>query len=336
MASETLDPATIAALPEEGEVISVTRHGETNWSTGKRVDVRVGDKITSYFLKVITVPEFVGAAQGEYEGQKALSAVIPSHVIAPLAWGYFAQDDTKAWYLTYFRNLRPISMSRPPPLEHLLSTVRNLHDNSVSPTGQFGFHVTPYYGAPPMIVDWTDNWEEFFTRDFRASIVYAQRTHGHIAGLQALADEFFDKVVPRLLRPLQTGGRRIKPSLCHGDLWDGNIQIDAESGEPVIFDPCPFYGHCEMDLQCMRRNRYTVGIGFVQMYGQVAASEPREDFDDRNALYAIRNDIMTAGMYPERLGCLADAKEEMRRLIAKHPEGLSSFGGDLTPTGKVC
>ncbi len=30
--------------------------------------------------------------------------------------------------------------------------------------------------------------------------------------LQAVAEAFIDKVVPRLLRPLQTGGRTIKPS----------------------------------------------------------------------------------------------------------------------------
>jgi hypothetical protein len=34
----------------------------------------------------------------------------------------------------------------------------------------------------------------------------------------SVAEEFFEKVVPRLLRPLQSGGRSIKPTLVHGDL----------------------------------------------------------------------------------------------------------------------
>lgn len=96
-----------------------------------------------------------------------------------------------------------------------------------------------------------------------------------------------EKVVPRLLRPLQTGGRTIKPSLCHGDLWDGNIQMDIDTQKRVVFDPCPFYGHHEMDLQCMQSPRYNIGRNFINEYVNVGESEPREDLDDPNALYAV-------------------------------------------------
>lgn len=30
-----------------------------------------------------------------------------------------------------------------------------------------------------------------------------------------------------------------------GDLWDGNVQIDIDTEEPIIFDSCAFYGHNE-------------------------------------------------------------------------------------------
>src|SRR5436190_24131424 len=103
-------------------------------------------------------------AEAEYEGQKAISAVIADNAVEPIAWGFFEGDKTKAWFLTSFRNLR----ARTPPLLPLLSIIKKLHQESVSPTGKFGFHVTPFYGPPPMIVDWTDNWEEFWTREFRS------------------------------------------------------------------------------------------------------------------------------------------------------------------------
>ncbi len=222
-------------------------------------------------------------AEAEYEGQKAISAIIPEHAVPPIAWGYYEGDRTKAWFLTHFRELA----DRKVLLEPFLSLVLKLHRESVSPTGKFGFHVTPFFGPPPMIVDWTDNWEEFWTREFRSTIEYALRMRGDDPEFREVAEEFIEKVVPRLLRPLQTGGRNIKPSLCHGDLWDGNIQVDLETNKPTIFDTCPFYGHDEMDLQAMRAARYTMGLEFVEMYGKVAASEPTADFDDRNALYAV-------------------------------------------------
>lgn len=37
--------------------------------------------------------------------------------------------------------------------------------------------------------------------------------------LQDLAPGMFEKVIPRLLRPMETNGRSMKPSLVHGELW---------------------------------------------------------------------------------------------------------------------
>lgn len=232
-------------------------------------------------------------AEAEYEGQKAMSAIIPENAVKPIAWGYQV-GKTKSWFLTRFRDLRataPGTLANPENVKEmhsdLLNIVMKMHQQSLSPTGKFGFHVTPYYGPPRMIVDWTDNWEEFWTREFRSGLKYVQRMRGEDPQLLKVAEEFIEKAVPRLLRPLQTGGRNIKPSLCHGDLWDGNIQTDCDTGERVLFDPCPFYGHNEMDLQCMRTSQYSIGLQFVERYGDLGASEPVDDFDDRNALYAM-------------------------------------------------
>jgi fructosamine-3-kinase len=38
-----------------------------------------------------------------------------------------------------------------------------------------------------------------------------------------------------------------KPSLLHGDLWNGNF-FAQENGQPAVFDPAVYYGHREMDL----------------------------------------------------------------------------------------
>lgn len=98
------------------------------------------------------------------------------------------------------------------------------------------------------------------THEFPPGLGYALKMRGDDVELVDVTGEFLDKAVPSFLRPLQTGGGRIKPCLCHGGLWAGNIQIDVEMKQPVAFDPCLFYGHDKMDLQCMRSPQYAVGL----------------------------------------------------------------------------
>ncbi|KAI0376957.1 Fructosamine kinase-domain-containing protein [Hypomontagnella monticulosa] len=322
-----LDQAILDVLPKKCQILSVGHHGKTNWSTGLKIDTKVDSEKEEYFVKIVERREFVGMSQAEYEGQKALTTYIPDNVVTPVAWGFFKEDNSKSFFLTRFRHLSAYSS----PASQLLAIIKKLHQSSVSPTGKFGFHVTTFYGPPTMINDWTDNWEEYFTRQFRANLAYAQQERGDDPELQELAEEFIEKVIPRLLRPLQTGGRSIKPTLCHGDLWDGNIQIDVETKQPIMFDSCCFYGHNEMDLQCMGDPRYALGMDFIDLYkNEVGASEPREDFYDRHDLYSIRNNICVAGMWPQWAPLLITAKDEMRRLLAKHPEGLDGFKEDST------
>ena len=64
------------------------------------------------------------------------------------------------------------------------------------------------------------------------------------------------KVIPRLLRPLETGGRSIRPCLVHSDLWPGNCKPDANTDEIMMFDSCAFWGHNEFDLGSWRAPRY--------------------------------------------------------------------------------
>ena len=42
-----------------------------------------------------------------------------------------------------------------------------------------------------------------------------------------------------------------KPSLIHGDLWNGNFLVAAD-GSACLIDPAVYYGHREMDLAMTR------------------------------------------------------------------------------------
>lgn len=98
-----------------------------------------------------------------------------------------------------------------------------------------------------------------------------------------------DKVVPRLLNPLQEKGRVLKPSLVHGDCWDGNTAQDVRTGQAYVFDVCSFYGHNEYDVGNWRAPRHRVsGEVYVECYKQlIPPSEPAEEWNARQLLYSL-------------------------------------------------
>ena len=116
----------------------------------------------------------------------------------------------------------------------------------------------------------------------------------------------YEKVVPRLLRPLETEGRTLKPCLVHGDFWDGNTAVAIESGQLYMFDSGAFWGHNECKLQIVyhlllrkaysplddlascRPARSKLGRPFMEEYFKhFPITPPEEDWEDRNLLYSL-------------------------------------------------
>ena len=177
----------------------------------------------------------------EFQGQSALRAMIPNNIPRPVAYGVFDEDRSKHFYIAEFHDMQE---SVPQPRQ-LIPVLKQLHQSSVSPTGKFGFPVTTYKGYFPLECSWCDSWEEFFRRQFRAELKWEAVVRGPNEEIEQLAEEIIAKVIPRLLRPLQTGGRTIKPTLCHGDLWQGNVEIDVSTHQPILYDSCAVYAHNE-------------------------------------------------------------------------------------------
>jgi len=76
-------------------------------------------------------------------------------------------------------------------------------------------------------------------------MVTIEESQGPDEELRELFGQTMSMVVPRLLRPLETGGRQIKPSLVQGDLNSGNVSVDVETGRPVLYDATCLYAHNE-------------------------------------------------------------------------------------------
>jgi fructosamine-3-kinase len=180
-------------------------------------------------------------ALGEYQSQKELEKYLPDNTVVPLAYGTLENDPSVSFYLTAFHNMSEIT---PDPAQ-LVEVLEKLHRTSLSPNGKFGFYVTTFNGVVPIVNEWCDTWEEYFTRLLRSDIQWEQEIRGPDPEFDVAAEEFFQKVIPRLLRPLESGGRSIKPSLVHGDIWHGNVQIDMATQRVILFDSCCCYGHNE-------------------------------------------------------------------------------------------
>ena len=156
--------------------------------------------------------------EGEFESMKVLHGVTPDFAPKPIAWGTFKSNSDLHFFLCDFHDMD----GELPELNSFAASLAKLHCESISPTGKFGFHVTTYNGNIPQDVRWTNTWEECFVNGTRKDFEMEREARGPSEELEALMIPLFEKVIPRLLRPLETGGRTLKPCFVHGDLWYGN------------------------------------------------------------------------------------------------------------------
>jgi protein-ribulosamine 3-kinase len=156
----------------------------------------------------------------------------------------------------------------------LATILADLHVRSKSPDGKFGFHVpTVHTKNVQSIAFWTDSWCELFTSHFQ-QILSLAKTGLAWPEFDRLGHIVLEKVIPRLLLPLQADGRTIKPCLVHGDCWDGNTAMTAE-GTARFFDVASFYGHNEYDLGDWRPPRHTVSDpAYMIEYKKIVAPSP--------------------------------------------------------------
>lgn len=181
---------------------------------------------------------------GEFESMKAIYAVLPDFAPKPIAWGTYQTLPDTHFFLCDYREM----IDEMPDPHKFTSRLAALHQKSQSPNGKFGFHTTTYSGNLPQMNEWEDSWETYFSKSMRKALDLELAAKGDDPEFAVLVPILFEKVIPRLLRPLEKEGRSIKPSLVHGDLWYANSGIDVNSDESLIFDACCFYAHNECEL----------------------------------------------------------------------------------------
>jgi len=209
-----------------------------------RINILLSDGTPqSFFIKVVSKKTGKNMVHGEFESMRAIHSVLPEFVPRPVAWSSFDAIQDTHFFLFAFRDMTN-EMPDPYTFASLLSA---LHQKSISPTGKFGFHTTTYAGQLPQHVEWDASWETFFAKSMRKVLDLENERKGPSEELDLLSRDLFDKVIPRLLRPLESDGRSVKPSLVHGDLWYANSGIDVSNGQTLVFDACCFFAHNECE-----------------------------------------------------------------------------------------
>ena len=181
--------------------------------------------------------------RGEYEGVTALHRTAPGLVPKPVGWGTYTEDKTTHFYLCEFVKM----IDELPDMPIFCERLAQMHKDSIasSPKHGFGFHVVTYEGNMYQDVTRSKSWEKLYSKAMRAFVDQERQVHGDCEDLDKLLPLLFTNVIPRLLRPLQTEGRSIRPVLVHGDIWYGNLATNTTTGDPIMFDPSLFWAHNE-------------------------------------------------------------------------------------------
>ncbi|KAF2650566.1 hypothetical protein K491DRAFT_608567 [Lophiostoma macrostomum CBS 122681] len=296
-----VDDNVAEKLPTGSSITSISPHGASYWTRTARIQTHDADgNAVSYFLKVSQSDVGRGMMHGEFHSMSALYTSMPFLVPRPIASGSYAKDADISFSLSAFHNM--VNADHIPDARTLAPLLADLHKTSVSPSGKFGFHMPTYQGRLPQDTTECETWESSFSRGIARFFELEEEAQGPDDEMAMLRKAVMERVIPRLLRPLETGGRKVVPRLVHGDLWDGNASVNVETGLPIVFDACCSYAHHEYELAPWRPTRHKIGKEYVEEYlKHFPASDPVEDFDDRNALYCVRFNLCSSALYPGNL-----------------------------------
>ncbi|KAJ5361834.1 hypothetical protein N7541_002678 [Penicillium brevicompactum] len=245
----------------------------------------------------------------------AIHQLVPEFVPTPIACGTLTAVPDTHFFLCEFRGMKN-EMPDPHQFGALLSA---MHERSISPNGKFGFHTTTYAGNLPQYVEWEDSWETFFAKSMRHALDLEIERKGQSQELEDLCHVLFEKVIPRLLRPLESDGRKVKPSLVHGDLWHANSGVDSKTNQPLVFDACCFYAHNEYEFGQWRPACNKFGNEYVTTYNKLSPiSPPQEDFEGRLDLYRLKFDTQVSALFIESEPLRRQVIEVMRDLVHRY------------------
>ncbi|OTB05421.1 hypothetical protein M426DRAFT_10745 [Hypoxylon sp. CI-4A] len=321
MASK-VDPAILGALGLDPRATKITSHGGSGFASTFKLSSTVDGKETNYFVKTGTGADSELMFKGEHASLNAIHNAVPNLCPKSHAHGVFEGDANKFFMVTDFLELG--SSAPGGSGESLAKKLARLH-TTPAPASEgfdkpvFGFPVTTCCGSSPQDNSWKTSWADFYADNrLRAILKQGVRSNGKDPELSAAVEKTANVVVPRLIGDGHL--ESVYPVVVHGDLWSGNHgrgRIAGEGGvEEVLFDPSAVYGHSEYELGIMRMFGGFGGSFWKEYESLVPKAEPKEEWEDRVALYELYHHLNHWAIFGG--GYRSGAMSIMKKLNAKY------------------
>ena len=140
----------------------------------------------------------------------------------------------------------------------------------------FGFKCDNFIGSLPQRNRKHDNWIDFYIEERLLPQFKMSRSKALLSPPDVPGED-------RLMKTCSNLFGDIKPSLLHGDLWNGNYLI-AKNGTAFLIDPAVYYGHHEVDI-AMTKLFGGFGTGFYNSYHEQLPKS--EGFEERMQIYQL-------------------------------------------------
>lgn len=237
---------------------------------------------------------------GEHASATAIDEAYPGFVPKPIGKGDYHDEAGNHVYF-YIQHYHDMDVHSPPDPQELATMIAELHRRGKSPNGMFGFPVPTGGGVLEHQGTWESSWAAQFTHQFKDLIALDNAVNPPWPEYDAACKQVMDHVIPRLLGALQSDGREIEPVLVHFDLWEGNVATDLETGKIITYDPGCMYAHNEIEFgtwRCSWATHFNSPIYQTLYQREIEPSEPVEEWDDRNRIYAARASLCDSAGHP--------------------------------------
>lgn len=284
--------AALKALRKFGDPGSLRRAAEVSGGSISRAYRLTTERGTYFFKWHRHAPRafFAAEARGlERLGRAAKTVRIPR----VFAWDDPAEDG-EGWILLEWIDSGNQGLSSERTAEKLGRGLAELHRSAAE---AFGLEENNFIGILPQPNGWYNNWADFYRERRLVPQIRLASERGLLPGRRSrLFHRLCDRLEQWLDRP------DLRPSLLHGDLWNGNALADSR-GAPCLIDPAVYYGDREVDLA------FSEMFGgfpsrFYDAYNEVFPLSP--GFSERKPLYQLYYLLVHLNLFGESYGPAVD------------------------------